>query len=561
MNAIILSLLSVLNPVWRKMGVDIYQLNEILRIKLIMDNRRPAYRLMGGNSGKTKEVNYATLFTMGVSLLMGLLFLLIFKFITDPVMQLLIFFSAFVSMMAITLISDFTQVLLDVKDNYIILPRPVNDRTVLVARLLHIFIHISTVVFPLACPTLVYLAINRKSFFVAVVFFLLVVLISLFTLFLVNALYLLMMKFLTPTRFKEIISSIQVVFSILIFASYYLIPRLVEKDISMTVDDYPFLYFLPPTWFAGAFKFLVYGDHSVLLWVCFILALLVPIISIWIVIKYFAPSFNKNISSLQGDTERNKSKLKKLKGEGQTFAQRLSRWLSKDHLEKAGFDFTWLVSGRSREFRLKVYPSFGYVLVYFVVLILPGSRGGNLMQALQDLPSTNSYILLIYISSFVFITAASTLPYSEKFQSAWVFFSSPVQKPGAIMAGAFKSLFVKYFLPFYLMIVVLSLSVWGVKILPNLLLGIINVFTIAIMYAYVFMRKLPFSLKIEANKGMATYLKGFLIMIIPGSIGLVHYLVVKNIYLVYMFMPISAALFWLVYTSYRNTTWEQLAKK
>ena len=63
-------------------------------------------------------------------------------------------------MLSATLISDFTSVLIDIRDNAIILPKPVNDSTVIVARLLHIFIHICKIVVPMSLPGLVMMIVE-----------------------------------------------------------------------------------------------------------------------------------------------------------------------------------------------------------------------------------------------------------------------------------------------------------------------------------------------------------------------------------------------------------------
>src|ERR1700712_4454030 len=52
------------------------------------------------------------------------------------------YFIVFMVFMAITLISDFTTVLIDTRDQFILLPRPVNDRTIAVSRILHISIYV-----------------------------------------------------------------------------------------------------------------------------------------------------------------------------------------------------------------------------------------------------------------------------------------------------------------------------------------------------------------------------------------------------------------------------------
>ena len=58
-------------------------------------------------------------------------------------------------MTAVALISDFTSVLLDTTDNAILLPRPVDARTLAVARLTHIALYMLLISVSLSLATLV----------------------------------------------------------------------------------------------------------------------------------------------------------------------------------------------------------------------------------------------------------------------------------------------------------------------------------------------------------------------------------------------------------------------
>ncbi|MCK7556838.1 hypothetical protein MKQ70_18165 [Chitinophaga sedimenti] len=154
MNKLMLKLVVLLRPLWEKLGGNMPQLLAILRVKLLMDDRRPnAYTQMRGHKQK-KESKNASGIVMFISFLMGCFYLFFFQIGKDPLLHLFIYCCAFMTMLMLTLISDFTYVLIDVKDNLIILPKPVNDRTVLLSRLLHIFIHVSKLLCPWRCRAL-----------------------------------------------------------------------------------------------------------------------------------------------------------------------------------------------------------------------------------------------------------------------------------------------------------------------------------------------------------------------------------------------------------------------
>src|SRR5687767_2710633 len=148
------------------MGIDSGLLKTILVTKLTIDDRRPNSMQMMRKKD-SRPVNAATIGTILMSGLLGLLYLGAFFFSKDEATGLTFYFSLFFFMLSASLISDFTSVLIDVRDNYIILPKPVNDRTVLMARILHIFIHVCKLVVPMSLPGVVYMVIEKGGYSVA----------------------------------------------------------------------------------------------------------------------------------------------------------------------------------------------------------------------------------------------------------------------------------------------------------------------------------------------------------------------------------------------------------
>jgi ABC-2 type transport system permease protein len=566
MNKFFLAIISLFNPLWKKMGVNVVQLRAILDVKLKMDDRRPnAYTSMRQQQQNKPRKNGSWAIVL-VSLLMGFFYLFIFMIGGNLLLQFFLWFSIFMVMMSITLISDFTSVLIDVKDNYVILPRPVNDKTVVVSRLLHIMIHISKIVGPLAAPAFVYVAI-RYGVGPGCWFGVMVLLLSVFCIFLINAVYLVALKLTTPQRFKEILNYLQIVFSIIVFATYYLAPRLVERSNLARLDlaDYPWVNIVPTYWFARAHLGVSGLDFSGLTLLYIALAILVPFLSLWLVVKVFAPSFNRKLAMLSGSEPEAVKKEVKVSSGKMPLYKTLARLSSKNRLERLSFELVWMITGRSRDFKLKVYPSLAYVIVYFAYFLFSGKQGTP-AEAWARLPETNMFILLIYISSFVFITAISNIMYSDKFKAAWVYYAAPVKTPGELLMGAFKATLVKFFLPFYIFIALFSLGVWGIKILPDLLLGFVNVVLINLLFASIYLRKLPFSSELNIKQGAGTFLKSLLILAIPGVIGFAHYglrFVGKDISWAYMVMVIvfgliSSAILYLLYMRYKETGWEKL---
>jgi hypothetical protein len=316
-NQAFLKLALLPTPVYRKMGVDMKQLRSILHVKLTMDDRRAITMQQTSHRKSKKPITRATLFIMFMSALMGLALLFAFAVGSDRLTHLTFYFAFFFFMLASTLISDFTSVLIDPRDTFIILPKPVSDKTFLVARLLHIFIHICKIVLPLVLPGLIYIGIN-DGLLAAIVFLFVILLVTLFTIFVINAVYILILKITTPERFKAIISWFQIIFAISIYASYQIVPRLIGKyDMeTFSFTSYSYIIYLPFYWFAAAWQMLYSFHASTTELVAALLGLIVPLVSIYVVVKYLAPSFNNKLAMINSSAGEEKSKGKRQKAKG-----------------------------------------------------------------------------------------------------------------------------------------------------------------------------------------------------------------------------------------------------
>jgi hypothetical protein len=170
-----------------------------------MDDRRPNSIHQTRQKKQVKPISFATLGLMLFSVILGSIFLVSFAVGNDDITKLTIYFSFYIFVLASTLISDFTSVLIDVRDNMIILPKPINDKTFVLARLLHIIIHVSKIVIPMSLPGMILVGVVHGAGGLFPFIFL-ILSATLFTIFLINAMYILILRVTTPQKFKSIIS-------------------------------------------------------------------------------------------------------------------------------------------------------------------------------------------------------------------------------------------------------------------------------------------------------------------------------------------------------------------
>ena len=468
------------------------QLKAILSAKLTMDNRRASAFSQLKRSQEKKEMNKSTLGTAFGALLMGLFMLYSFGIGDDMVMKLSFFMTMFILMLCMTLVTDFTSVLIDVRDNFIILPKPITDATFVASRLLHITIRICIVMVPLSLPACILACVNEGPV-VLLPFMLMVIMSVLLCIFLINAVYIVILKVTTPVKFQSIISYIQIAFTVVLFSGYQLMPRLMQNTqlSHLHLRDVPYIWLFPPYWFADGCLALTKMHFTVESVTSLAFFLFVPLISIWIVVRFFAPSFSRKLSMITaGTVEQSVAKAKTGKRVRISFIERLAVLLTRSGSEFMGFLFGWKMINRSRDFKMKVYPSFGIILVSGFMMFMNSEVGVPTGKVHTMLPML---LFVVYFSSLVLLTALMQLPFSEKYKASWIFRTAPVDSPGKIICGAVKSVIVFFYIPIALIVMVFGLSLMGLSVFPNLLLGCINVLAIGSVISLIEVRKLPFS--------------------------------------------------------------------
>lgn len=555
-NRFFLSLVLSASSLYRRWGVNTDHLKSILTAKLLMDDRRTnAFHLARQKRKKDTPPTRSTLVTMLISLVMGLIFLYTFAIGDDYVTHLTFYFSFFIFMLASTLISDFTSVLIDVRDNLIILPKPVNDRTFVTARLLHIFIHVSKVILPMAIPGLITMVILTA--WGALIFLLLVFLSTLLTIFIINAVYLLILKITTPDKFKNIISYIQIFFAIFIYAAFQLLPRLMGRyDIEhLSIRHYDWIIFFPSYWFGAAFETLYNFQPTGNEVIGTAISVLFPFISIYVVIRFLAPAFNQKLAMITGTAETNNPKKVSYQ-KRISLSEKLANIFTRGKTERTGFILAWKVSSRSRDFKVKTYPGIGYMIVLLVMMTM--NMKGLKLSDLKGPAGSGLITMAIYVICFLLMIAISNVTVSEKFKAAWIYFVAPIEKPGQLISGAIKAMMAKFFLPLAIVIVIAALILSGIPSIPNLILGLSNQLLIVYATATVGKKVLPFSSQTNIDQQSGNFIKAMGRLLILGAIGFIHYLVHNNIILVSVVAVLSIAASFMLMKSLKDIEWEQL---
>lgn len=565
MSKLLLKLVMLFSGVWKSLGADVDQLHSILQTKLLVDNRKPVS--FGANKGpqrkKKKERKNTIFLTMLLSMFMGIIY--VFPIVVtefDMAFGLFIFYTLFMFFFTFTILSDFSNILIDTKDKYILFPRPVNDKTITLSRLIYIGIYLFRLVIPMSIPA--WAMFGFLHGWVAAIWFpFTVILCVCIVLFLICAFYITLVRIAGAGKFNDVLNYFQIAFSIVFFAVWMFSSRMIntEEIQQISIIDYPWVKFMPSYWIGVSYSWL---DPSVLIlpgtkWLS-ILAIVFPIFSLWATVKWLAPHFSKSLVSGENrvDTPARKVKTSSadIPGKRKRYL-RLADMFNRSDAAKAGFIITWLQTGRNRAFQMRVYPSMAYVPVYFFYLLLGTDK--SFAEVWEQLPEKKVYVILLYLTTFAVMQSLTYMTMSDQYKAAWVYYSTPLAKPGEVIAGAAKAMLVKFFLPFMVGIGAFVVYVWGLPAILDVILATINITLFVFLMVRFNYRVLPFSIKEQIkDSGIKTTLRVIIVMSIIGILGTGHYFASLFWWLKVIFAALSAILLWLLYDSLKNLPWSRV---
>ncbi len=162
-----LKFLDLFQSVFRSMNIDYTAMRKILQLKLTMDQRRvPTIFANNTNNTSNKKESNQFLKSLGIYALYGLIIIPFLFFGENYMYQTSIMFGITMFILMTSMISDFSSVLLDVRDKTILHTKPLNTRTVNAAKIIHITIYMTMLTGAfIAVPSIVMLGFKGIAYF------------------------------------------------------------------------------------------------------------------------------------------------------------------------------------------------------------------------------------------------------------------------------------------------------------------------------------------------------------------------------------------------------------
>jgi hypothetical protein len=545
----LLKLLDKFASAFNKFGINYNQIRMILKVKLTLDSRN--IPTIMGNKNR-KDSDNLGVWSMVIYLFMGFM-ISIFAWIPFPLFyKMNIIFGMIIFMVLATMISDFSTVLLDVKDKFILLPRPVSNKTIKMAKTIHVSYYLMRITLALSGPSLLMCLIHYGPIFFLVMLLEMILLCGL-VMFFTSLLYFAILSAFDGEKLKDIINYFQIGLTVFMTVAYQLIGRMFNiSQLNITYTPKWWNFLLPTTWFSAPLIIVQNNSNSLFYYASTAIAVIVPIICFIIYTKVIVPNFEEKLQKLN-ENGGGKHRLKAF-----SINKAIAALACSGKEERAFFTFAQNMIASERKLKLQLYPSLAFSVVLPLIMIFNVGSHQSIAKTFNALQTSNSY-LNIYWGIAMVSVSVYYISNSEKYRGAWIYRTLPIENPGIVFKGAFKAFMFKFNIPLMALLALVFIPLFGARIIPDIILIFINMFLLAMAFYRTSSKQLPFSKDFQAAKSGGTRVGiMFLLFAICGAMAGIHFALIHVPFGVTINIAISLLITCLIWHFSFRVSWKDV---
>ncbi|MBK8098694.1 MAG: hypothetical protein IPK26_16400 [Planctomycetes bacterium] len=498
--AVIVRLGRLVVPLLTPFGVDRRQFLILLATRARVDLRKNA---RAEREGRPRSLHTSLALTVVMNLLLGLVLGLVLAGSKDPQAGLFAVFTFTMLMAAATLMTDHASTLLETGESQVLGPLPVDDRTVLAARVCHTLLWLLLLIGPLAVGPLLF-GIGEHGVWPFVPLFLLAMLSTSITcLTLAVATLVIALRVASPARVRNWLLGLQILASLVAVMGYQMLHWLQHLDATWLSSGTWWTWLLPPAHVAAlVVTALDPGKapigHAVL-------AVLLPAVLL-LVASRVAPRFQERLLAMSAsDRDRHAAPRR-----------RPLRDLLLRHRDAiAGYDFAAAMIARDRSFRMRAWPAI--VTSWFFAAWIVWRSGRTDEQYELSLACTALYV--IGLSTPQVLTLAR---FADDWQARWLFVASPLTNAANFVAGAQLALALRFVAPAALVTALLLLAFGGIHLWPDVIWSLLVVVEFALLTLQITEHRLLFCEKFDTAAVQGSFLRGLFYLLLAGLAGWLH---------------------------------------
>lgn len=501
-NFISLNILDRFRFLYEKLGIDYDTMKLILRVKLTLDSRKTSNLL-----GRQQFDQYLDQYKIVqiIYTIIGFFMMFIVIMSKNTLVSMATYFAMFMFFISTNFMSDFSSVILDVKDKSILATRGIDLKTLNASKITHVMIYMLKISIALSGFSLI--ASLKYGLLFSLVFLIEIFLINIFMLMFSGLIYLLLLKLFNGSKLKDAITIIQIGVTVSFSLAYIIVMNLSTSiNLFKSIHLGKLIYFLPPFWFASLLEIIATKNINKTLLILSFLALVIPLISALIYIK-LTPVFEKNLQKLNNESSnKNIKKYKPL--------IKLSKIICKDKEERIFFNFFSRIIRVDRDFKATVYTTIGSNLICFFVV---------LDRHVEDMG------VYIYLFLYSYVTIVPTiiiaLKFSRNYNASYIYKTIPIKNKMNVHKAAIKACLANIIIPIYIISSIVFMHIYEVTVIQHIIIIFLVTIFIAISTFVILNRNMPFSQPPNIFKKNYAILDNYLMIVLTLIMAGVHFVI------------------------------------
>ncbi len=420
---------------------------------------------------------------------------------------------------AVTILLEFSHLILSPDDFPILAPHPVNSRTFFAAKVLHMAIYVTMMVVALGLIPAVVTAITYKQVLLFPTMFLASWSAGTAAALFFAIFYTLMLRVGNREKMHRYLGYLQFLMTFVIYGGYMFLPDLAKNMFALSKSgfDFTYLYLLPPGWFAAWPVFLTGGISPAQVW-----AAIAGLVSL--VVMYFlgisrlsidyAQTLNETVEQQQSKSE-SKSEVRGRPGMFNRLLQLFSA--PEDRV-------IWKLMRKQFKYDNRYKMSVLMIIPLTLLYVYMGLKDGQVLAdpfnvALAVAKGGSNftvYMALAFIPSIVIFGSA----YSASYQAAWIYYTTPADRTRLVLASnRFATIF--FCIPYLVFMCALMTYFFG-SILHAILHCVVLFFVLLVLVDLIALiaPRIPFSLPMKSGQRTGAMMITMFIPMIAVMVGM-----------------------------------------
>jgi len=219
------------------------------------------------------------------------------------------------------------------------------------------------------------------------------------------------------------------------------------------------------------------------------------------------------------------------------------------------FDFAAKMLASDRKLKLAIYPALAMAVVFPIIFPVIISQDHE-----TPLSQSKYYFFLYFVIQFS-LQIFQFIYHSEYFKAAWIFKYLPLETPRNFLKGVMVATFLKFQFPLFLLVSAIYVGFWGLKLLPDVVIILLNGITVILIFLLMSERIVPFSRELKGSRASSMRGSAYLLstfVFLPLTIGL-HYIFSWFAFGKFVLIIIQAVLIVILWKHYFDKlTWNEM---